>query len=220
MTSTKRKPVQIGLVTIVFLSLAFVSFVENVEAQTTTNFTPADVFAIPELNGSINFATNGSYTSAILQNNSWIFSGLSLNASQYRGGLTVSTENSNIIITDYRSSSILGRSQVIRYIAQGQGTQTVNLHLNTTKPTHDSEWMVILSPAIFLSVNNGWSLQPDNTVVLNGLTGNITVFHYVLNVPDDSGLPFYLQHSVALITVGVVAAVVVTAVLLTLKARR
>jgi hypothetical protein len=219
--SIKHRPVQIGLVTIVFLSLTFVPFTENTKAQTTTTFTSTDEFSIPEFNGFINFAVNGSYTTATLQNHSWTFTGLSLNNSQYRGALTVSAENSNVTITDFRPSGIVGRSQVIRYITQGQGTQTVNLHLNQTTPTHGSEWMVILSPSIFLSEGSGWNLQSDNTVLLNGLVGNVTVFHYVLDIPDDSGLPFYLQHSVALITVGVVAAVLVAAVLLlALKAGR
>ncbi len=220
MTSIKHKPVQIGLVTIVFLSLAFAPFTENAKAQTATTFTPTDEFGIPALNGSINFAVNGSYNTATLQDNSWTFTGLSLNDSQYRGALTVSTENSNITITDYRPSGIIGRSQVLGYDTQGQGVQRVNLNLNQTKSTQGSEWMVILSPAIFLSEGNGWTIQPDNTVVLNGLTGNVTVFHFVLDIPDESGLPFYLQHSVALITVGVVAAVLAAAILIALKARR
>jgi hypothetical protein len=218
--ATQRKPVQVGLVTAFFLSLLFFSFFGNVQAQSVTTFTPTDKFSIPELNGSISFALNGSYSTATLENQTWIFNDLVLNGSQNMGTLKISAQNSNITVWDYRPSTILGRSQVIRYTAQGQGVQTVNLNVNITQPTEATEWMVIVEPAVFLSEGKGWTLQSDNTVTVSGQTGNVTVFHYKLNVPDDSNLPFYQRHSVALMTITVVAVVVVAAVLITAKARR
>jgi len=219
LTGTKRKPVQVGLV-IVFLSLAVYPLIGGAQAQNVTAFTPADKFSIPETNGSVSFAINGSYTNATLQNNQWTFNGLVLNNPQFTGNLTVSARESNITITDYRPSTTAGRSQVLRYIAQGQGTQTVNLHLNTTKSTSATEWMVIVSPATFLAESQGWNLQPDNTVVLNDLVGNVTVFHYVLNLPDDSNTPFILRHSVAITALAVVAATVAAATIIAVKVRR
>ena len=80
--------------------------------------------------------------------------------------------------------------------------------------------MVILSPTTFLSEGNGWKLQSDNTVVVRGLVGNVTVYHFVLDIPDESGLPFYQQHSVVLMAGAAVAVTVVAAVLVVVKTGR
>lgn len=192
----------------------------NAQAQTATTLAPGREFSIPELNGTITFSLNGSYSSAQLVDHTWVFKDLVLNNSQNLGTLSVSAKNSNMTINSYRPSSIIGRSQVLQYTAHGDGVQTMNFHLNTSAPTQSSEWMVILSPTTFLSEGKGWKLQSDNTVVLNGLQGNVTVFHYKLDMPDDRNLPFYEQHSVAIATVATVVATVAVAVLIAFKVRR
>jgi len=136
------------------------------------------------------------------------------------GTLKVSTKNSNITIADYLSFNILGGSRAITFLVEGQGVQTLNFDLNYTKPTDASEWMVIISPTIFLSEGEGWHLLPDDTVVLTGQTGNVTLFHYHLEFPDNSNLPFYQQHSIALITIVVVAVTVIVAFLISVKVRK
>ena len=209
-----------GLVAFFFLSLVFLPLIQTTQAQNVTAFLPTDEFNIPQLNGSVSFALNGSYSSAVLVNNSWIFKNLRLNDSGNLGSLKVSAENSKITIRDYRSVNVFGRSQVIRYFAEGPGVQSVNFEQNFSKPTASSEWMIIIEPTVFLSEGAGWHLLGDDTVVLTGQTDNVTVIHYTLNAPDDSNLPFYQQHSVALITIGVVAATVAAAVLISVKMRR
>jgi len=186
------------------------------QAQNVTDFTAQDNFAIPEKNGSISFATNGSYVEAKLQDHTWTFSNLSLGTSQNRGTLKISAENSNITITDYR---IGVRSQLIRYIAEGQGTQTINF-INDTKRTHPTEWTVIVSSTNFLAEGKDWTLRSDNTIVVNEQSGNVSILHYRFEMPDNSDQPFYIQHSVALITAAVLAATTVTATIITVKLRR
>ncbi len=220
LTLTEGKPVQIGIATVMLLVLVFLPLFQSAQAQTVAVFSPDDKFTIPEFHGSISFALNGSYSSAVLMNDTWVFNDLVLNDSRNLGTLKVSAQNSNVTIENYRSSNILGRSQAVNYFAVGEGIQKFNFNLNFSKPTDPSEWMIIVSPTVFLAEGAGWNLLPDDTVAVAGQTGNVTVFHYRLNVPDESGLPFYVQHSVALITVGVVVATVAATAVISYKVRR
>jgi hypothetical protein len=194
-----------------------------VHAQDVTIFSSTDNFTIPQLNGSIRFAYNGTYTSAALQNNTWVFRDLTLNGSVVLGNLSISVENSNITIFTFysdRLSAQFNRYGYIRYNAEGAGTQTINLHLNTTDQTHSSEWGIVNPAGVFLAEGREWRLLPDNTVMVTGRTGNVTVAHYGFDVGADGNLPFYMQHSIALIIVGVVAVTVAVASLITFKVRR
>ena len=208
------------LLLFIIIALIFHFAAIDTQAQTATTFTPQDSFSIPALNGTINFAINGSCTSATLVNGSWIFSNLSLNNSKPLGNLTVSAENSNVTISLYRFYNLLGRTAILRYYAQGVGTQTVNLGLNVTQPTQPIEWIVSPIAGVFLAEGNGWKLLRDNSVVVTGLTGNITVSHYGFFAPTDSNLPFYQKHSIAIVTAIVLAALAAIAVVIRVKGRR
>ena len=70
----------------------------------------------------------------------------------------------------------------------GLGRQTVNLGLNVSKPTSSVEWSVTIpgpdGKTVFLAENEGWKLLPDNTVVVTGITGNLS----------SSALQFWCKH--------------------------
>ena len=106
----------------------------------------------------------------------------------------------------------------------GVGTQMVNLGLNVSKPTSPSEWTVtILGPdgnTVFLAENEGWNLLPDNTVVVTGITGNLSVVHYNFGANIDTNLPFFQAHSIAIITGIVLASAVAVAVVIKVKVRK
>lgn len=192
------------------------------QAETRVSFTTADRFQIPELNGSICFAYNGSYSSAELVNNSWVFKDLAINTTRRLGNLNVSIQDSNITIYSfYASDAVSATRQSLRYYAEGAGRQVFNLGVNGT--THPSEWWVTISVpnTIFLAEGKDWDLLPDNTVVVHDQTGNITVAHYIFNVaPDYSNVPFLERHSVAIVTGVLVAVTVVIAAVVTVKVRR
>ena len=63
-----------------------------------------------------------------------------------------------------------------------------------------------------------WNLLPDDTVVVNGLSGNVTISHFNYTMPAGSG-PFYVQHSIAIITGAVGFAVIAVAVVIKIKVR-
>lgn len=89
--------------------------------------------------------------------------------------------------------------------------------------THPSEWWVTIyvQGTVFLAEGKEWHLLPDNTVVVNGQTGNVTVAHFLFNVaPDYSKVPFLERHSVIIVTAVALAVTVVVASVITVKVRR
>jgi hypothetical protein len=195
-----------------------------VRAQDATTFATSDQFSIPELNGSIHFALNGSFSSAVLKNDTWTFNDLKLNGSEPLGSLSVSAENSSLTIWSFRSYPSFARAAQLRCNIQGSGTQTINLWLNTTQQTHPSEWTVTVPSLtapnnVFLAEGDKWNLLPDNSVVIFGLTGNVTVTHYSFNISTESNLPFYQQHSIIIITAVSLAVIVAVALVIRFKVR-
>lgn len=217
------KKVLAGLSAAFILVMAFSCFCPITHAQARNYFTPSDKFGIPELNGTISFAENGSYSFANLENGTWTFTDLRFNFTEPLGTLKVSAENSNMTILFYRTFNFLGRNPTLYFNAAGDGRQTVNLGLNSSQPTHPSEWTVIVQGNVFLAEGEGWNLLPDNTVVFSGLTGNISVTHINFGFPNQGStgnLPFYQQHSVIIAVAAVLVMVVAVAVVIRVKVRR
>lgn len=219
--TTNSKPILNGLAALTILVLVFPFVCSNTQAQTITTFTPAEKFTIPKLNGTISFAVNGSCSAATFENDTWNFKDLRLNASQSVGNLQVSAENSNITVTFYRApTSSLSRSASLRYTVEGKGKQTINLGLNSSRPSSASEWNVRIQNSDFLAEGEGWKLLPDDTVVITGANGNVTITHSGFSVPNESNLPFYQQHSVAIITIILLAITVTIASIIKVKMRK
>jgi len=218
--ATNGKAVLTGLVAAIIVALVFPLVCSGTMAESSTTFTPATKFGIPQLNGSISFAVNGSCSSATLENDTWIFRDLRLMNSVTLGNLEVSAENSTMAIYSYRGNSITAGG-TLRCMVQGQGTQTVNLGLNTTRPTHASEWYITIpgpgGHTVFLAEHEGWTLLPDNTVVVTGITGNMSITHYSFAVPNNNNLPFYQAHSVIIAVVAVLA--ITVAIVLVIRAK-
>ncbi len=224
MNVTTSKPALNGLAAAIMLLLFFLPLCPNAKAQDATAFTPQDRFNIPELRGSIIFALNGSYSSATLENDTWTFNDLSLNNSQPLGNLKISVEDSNMTVWTFRSPLIFGRSTQLRFNIEGIGNQTVNLGLNSTQPTPPIEWIVTVPSVtvpntVFLAEGDHWNLLPDNSVVVYGLTGNVSVSHFRFNIPNTSNLPFYEQHSIIIATVSLLAVMVAVALVIRFKVR-
>lgn len=217
---TNNNTIQTALAAIILTAILLFYFYPNAQAQTRQNFTPTDTFDIPQQNGSIRFAENGSFASATLENDTWIFNDLRFNISRPQGTLKVSAQNSNMTIFSYQSINFIGRSEFLRLKVDGLGRQTANLGLNVSRSTNPSEWSVITPGSIFLAEGEGWKLLPDNTVVVTGLTGNFTIAHYNLGLYNDENLPFYQKHSVAIITAIVLTSTITAAVAINLRGRK
>jgi hypothetical protein len=206
---------------IAILILGFSYFCPISQAQTRQTFTPSDKFNIPEINGSVSFAFNGSYSEAKLENNSWVFKDLILNSNQSLGNLKISTENSNIIIQSIRAVNSSFRSSRLTYTVEGVGKQTVNFDFNSSQLPNVSEWSVNLDGRSYVGEGKGWNLLRDNTVVVTGAAKNATVVHYTfIGSFDDSNLPLYQRHSIFISTIAAVALTVAVAIIIKVRVRK
>jgi hypothetical protein len=211
MRVARDRTVLIGLAIVIAIALTFLFPAINTQAQSTVMITPNDIFALPESHGSIQFAVNGSCASATLQNGTWVFTDLELNNYLSHGTLRFSTENSNVTVYYFHSTNQFSRTISVKYTADNAGKQYVNLGLNTTRKTDPSEWFINVPNGGIVVQGVNWKLLPDNTVEINGLKGNVTVTHYYNYYPPATG-PFYVQHSIAILTAAVAAVTVAVAV--------
>ena len=203
-------------IAIIFIISLFSSTCPDLHAQTstTTAFSPSDKFSVPEYNGNINFAVNGTYSSATLQNNVWTFTNLQLNGSQALNNLEFSTQNSNVTIFSYITSNVNGIPTLrLRYVVEGGGKQILNLGLSPQEAGFDAsaEWTVTVNNNVFLGEGEGWSIARDGTLSVSGPSGTVNIVHtdYFGNTLN---LPFYQQHSVAIAIATALAIAVVVAV--------
>jgi len=205
----------IAIIVIIFI---FPLTCSNTQAQTNTAFNPSDKFSIPAYNGSIGFAVNGTYSKATLEDNTWTFTNLYLNGSQPLENFQLSTQNSNLTIFSYQAINVTTFQIVLlSYAVEGKGEQVLNLGLGPEENGLDPsvEWNVIVHNNVFLAEGDGWSISNNGTIIVNGASGNVSIVHYDFgNSAPSSNLPFYEQHSIAIIVaVGVVATVIVAEVI-------
>jgi len=189
----------VGVAQFLIIALALPQTCSIAIAQNEINFTPPGKFGIPEYNGTINFAFNGTYTLASLENETWNFVNLRLNYSHALENLEVSTQNSNITIISYRSTNTTSGNARLRYSVEGQGRQTFNIGLDPK----GGEWSVVFD-GVFMGEGDGWNASPDGTLTILGATSDVTIWYFVFpdsrRINENSNPPFYQQHSVAIVT--------------------
>ena len=200
---------------LLIVGITFFSSLTIVEAQGVT-FSSMDIFDIPAVNGSIRFSVNGSYTNAVLVNDTWIFNDLLLSGSRFSGTLQFSAKNCDVIIHSFTPIRISGDGNAsrsscsIRYTVEDTATGEQIIHLGSipNRPSHYSEWSVINQNNVFFGEGKTWKLSPDDTVTVKDLLGTLTVVRYSYgNALDDRA--FYLRHSVSIST-GILVAITIT----------
>jgi hypothetical protein len=227
--ASRKIAVTLTMLLLIAFFIVFNGF-PNSQAKTETAFTPADKFDIAELNGTISFAVNGSYSEAILKNGAWTFKDLTLNNQsiadfglndiQSVGDLKFSTQDSNATILAYLTINYSFPVSLLSYTVEGEGKQEVNLGLSLSSPSDAFEWSVIVPDNVFLAEGQGWTLLPDDTLAITCATSNITVAHFDFPNSLNNNLPIYLQHSIALITVSVLAIVMTLATIIKFRAKK
>jgi hypothetical protein len=145
---------------------------------------------------------------------------LGLNNSQTGGNLKFSAENSNITILSYVSVNFSFPLTLLSYLIDGAGRQTVNLGLNSSSTPDPNQWSVIVPRNVFVSEGEGWTLLPDNTLVITRIAQNITVIHYDYTGYLNKNLVFYLQHSVGISVAAVLLTVITIATVIGVRANR
>jgi hypothetical protein len=223
-----QKKVVLATSVLILTFLILIPQFSQTNAQNETNFTAKDRFSIPQANGTISFALNGSYTSAILANDTWSFRDLKLdyqnltflglNATQGLDRLNFSTQNSNVTIWNCFSVNYTLPVVLLSYYAEGVGNQTINLGLNASQ-TSNSEWSVIVADSVFLPEGNNWRLSPDGSVLVWGRTGNITVAHFGFT-GEYKSLSFLLQHDIIIFTGVFLIAVILVSLIIRVRTRK
>ncbi len=221
MVTINRKKVSAGIAIIVIV-LIFPWTCPNTQAQTDITFKPADKFSIPSNNDTISFAVNGTYSKATLENDTWTFMNLRLNGSQPLENFKISTQNSNVTIFSYIAFNTTLQSLLLRYAVEGKGKQIFNFGLGSQEGEWSAiDWSVIANNAVFIAEGEGWTISNDGTLIVTGVTGNVSIVHWGFfeNSLPSSNLPFYLQHSVAIATAVAVAIIIGIAVAIKVKNR-
>ena len=223
-----RGTVLAGVLGLVICLLISSQFCNVTQAQAATAFSSSDKFSIPTQNSTVSFAVNGFYSAATLENGTWMFTNLRLdnqsatflgiNASDTTRNLRISAQNSNITIIAYLTINYTINADLLSYTAEGSGTQTINLELNSARSS-PNEWSVFVSNGVFLPEGQDWTLQPDNTVDVTGQTGNVTIAHFTFN-DTTRNLSFFLQHGIVIIVGLVLVAVVAVAAVIKRKAKK
>jgi hypothetical protein len=112
----------------------------------------------------------------------------------------------------------------LRYAVEGQGKQILNLNLGA-EPNPSVEWSVTVNNNVSLAEGKSWSISHDGTMTVNGASGNVSIVRFDFsalfgNSESNSNLPFYQQHSVAIIIAVAVAAAVIVAVVIKVNSRK
>ncbi len=189
----------------------------NTLAQTRTAFGHTTKFRVPAYNGVISFASNGTYTSAVFEDNKWVFANLLLNRSQPLGSLVISAEDSNVTVYSHYVTTVYFPNERLTYLAQGKGEQVINMGVGLHGGSN-VDWIVSTNGTF---VSNGWSVSHNGTVTVTGLTGNISIVYFgFTNQLAKSNQPFYEQHSVAIAVTIAVAVTVGVAVVVKVEVRR
>ena len=187
----------------------------------------ADSFNLKSLDGTISFALNGTYSTATLANNTWVFENLRLNGSQPLNTLRVSAQDSSIIINSYQTFNTTLGVATLRYVAQGQGQQTFNIGIaaNEWRGGLHPEWSVIVESAnynVWLGEGEEWTIKPDGTLTVTGVVGNvsITYFGFIGLIENETDLTFYEQHSVSIATITSVFVIASIGAIIKLKTKK
>jgi hypothetical protein len=208
------------------VGFSFFSLLGVVDAQRVA-FSSLDVFDIPVCNGTIRFSVNGSYTTARLENDTWVFTDLFLNESRVSGTLKFSAKDCNVVIHSFTPSvrgvgddgDVISSSGSIRYTVDVVGEQTVNIGFNPSRPSHSSEWSVIDQDSVFFGAGRTWKLLSDDTVVIRGVSGTLRVVRYNFGYSVDDRA-FYLRHSISISTAIIVVLTVTFATIVKLRTEK
>jgi len=217
-----KETVLVNAVIVLAFALVILLPVRIAWAQSSITFQAKDNFAIPALNGNINFDLNGTYSAASLENTTWIFTNLQNNDSLSPLELRVSVQDCNVTIASCRTYNATVPITSLRYIVEGQGIQSFKL----APIQRGGEWSVIFNRT-FVGEDEGWTLSSDGVLTVTRAPSgcNITLTYFFF--PDSLGgngnnpnLPFYEKHSAIISTGVVVAAALSAAALVTVVSKR
>ena len=179
----QRKRLTLLLIALFVIVIAALAISLVVLDNSTTSFTPADGFKIPEYGTQINFANKGSYKNANLDNDTgfyaWYFTNLHLNNAvmNHEGPLAVSAQNSNLTVSFYdQTADDFGINAQLNYSVTGNGDQAFNLNIYYTELQN----MQVYIDGVAKTQNDGWTInyissQSAPWLTITGAKSNVTI---------------------------------------------
>ena len=149
--------------------------------QAQTAFNADDVFEIPSNNCSVRFTSDGTYSNAFLEDNTWFFEDLFFDPdifSEQKLNISVSGTGCDITIRPFFIFSRSSQEDEVmrlffRYSVEGHGTQSFNLGFDSQQgqieAILDGEW---------IGLNHGWTRSSDGTVTVTAPVENVTISFY------------------------------------------
>ena len=187
-------------------------------SRASVDLTAADAFTIPAYNSSINFAFNGTYVYASLENDTWRFQNLFMNENKPAYGvptwvLGVSARNCNMTITSYRA--LVGNDQGwVNYTVTGVGEQALKIDYDRFNDYPINFTVYVDGTA--KAQNDTWTLSNDGWLTITGATSSVSIsFEWIVpdwvkDLPKRSGpsSPYNaLYAKIILITLAISAAI-------------
>ena len=187
----QRKRLTLLLIALLVIVVAALTIKVGVLDNVTTSFTPADGFKIPEYGTQINFANNGSYKSANLDNATgfyaWYFTNLHLNNAilNHEESLAVSAQNSNLTISFYdQTADDFEINAQLNYSVTGNGDQDFNLNIYYAELQN----MQVYVDGVAKTQDNGWTInyissQSAPWLTITGAKSNVTITYQQTVIP-------------------------------------
>jgi hypothetical protein len=213
------KPVSALIITIGVLFLAFQffnSFISVVRAENEISFITTDKFLIPTKNSEFNFAFNGTYEMAYLENDFWIFKNLDSSnlRSSEKLNLKISPLDCKLTIFPFRiayyqyGESIL-KWVILRYTIYGKGTQIINLGFDANNGQLD-----VIIDGEFVGRNQGWTRSNDGTLTITNAADTVTIWYIGYPEPDENRT-LLDQHSVLFGSIFFISSIILISVFIT-----
>jgi hypothetical protein len=195
-------------------------------APAQVNFTPVDSFPMPQSNGSLCFAVGGSYDTAILAGENWVFTNLTLNNYAINAGmfapnvtgrdvlpyifqfgypadLFVSAKDSNLTITGITPLTWHSFTPALTYTVQGAGSQIITLPFQLSR----FNWTVTID-GVQKQEGDGWSIQDNNQVKVTSAKSNVTIIGNYIEPPSPRVNLFPVYQIIAVILVAATIAII------------
>ena len=154
-------------------------------ARSLTALTDKELFAIPELNSTINFGGTGTCVYADLENDTWRFQNLALNGLTPRGAphwaLAISAKNCNVTVTGFLAP--FGTLDVgwLNYTVVGDGIQTFNGNIDDLG-SFPLNYTAYIDGENKLQ-NDSWTVSGDDWVNVVGAKSDVNI-SFAPIIPD------------------------------------
>ena len=214
-----RKPISSLIITIgvIFLIILFFnSLIFIVIAESEIPFTTNDKFLIPLKNCEFNFAINGTYEMAYLENDFWIFKNLDFSNSRTseKLNLKISATECNLTIYPFRiayyqyGEAIL-KWVIMRYTVSDEGTQIINIGFDPNNGQLD-----VIIDGEFIGRNQGWTRSIDGTLTITNAADSVTIWY--IEYPElDENKTLLDQHSVLIGSTFFISSIILLSVFIT-----